>query len=303
MSGEEALALYIEALRSRRSSLATVLGAAQALRGFLEHLGRPAVRDVRKVKEEHVVSFARALARQRSARTGRPLSVNTRALYVSLVRRLFAFLERRQVILMSPARAVPLPARRRLPRALGQAEIARLFAAIFPSTALGQRDRALLELLYGTGLRLMECVQLDLGDLDLGERTLLVRNGKGRKDRFLPLAGRAQAALEVYLREARPLLAERWDDGALFLARSGRRLGPMSVRQLVKRCGRKVGLTLTTHVLRHSCATHLLQGGADVRHVQKLLGHKDLSTTAVYTRVDTSGLQGMLRRCHPRERR
>ena len=119
----------------------------------------------------------------------------------------------------------------------------------------------------------------------------------------MPLAGRAHAALEAYLREARPLLAERWDDGALFLARTGRRLGPMSVRIVVRRCGQKAGVSLSTHVLRHSCATHLLQGGADVRQVQKLLGHKGLSTTAVYTRVDTSGLQGMLRRCHPRERR
>jgi integrase/recombinase XerD len=293
----------VDALRSRRSSPATVQGAAQALRRFLEHLGRQAVRDLRKVKEERVISFARALARQRSEQTNRPLSVNTVSLYVSVVRRLFAFLERRQVILVSPARAVPLPTRRRLPRALGQAEITRLLATIEPSTALGQRARALLELLYGTGLRLMECVRLDLSDLDLGQRTLLVRNGKGRKDRFVPLAGRAHAALEEYLREARPLLAERWDDGALFLARSGRRLGPMSVRTLVKRCGLKAGVALSTHVLRHSCATHLLQGGADVRHVQKLLGHKDLSTTAIYTKVDTTGLRAVLRRCHPRERR
>ena len=210
--------------------------------------------------------------------------------------------EERRLVFQSPARGVPLPVRTRLPRAIGEADVARLLQAPNASTPLGQRDRALLELLYGSGLRLMECVRLDLVDLDLKEATLLVRNGKGKKDRYVPVTGRARAALQAYLQQARPLLAERWDDGSLFLSRYGRRLGPMSVRTTVKRCGAKVGVKLSTHVLRHSYATHLLKGGADVRHVQKLLGHKDISTTTLYTKVDTTSLGGMLRRCHPRER-
>jgi site-specific recombinase XerD len=183
------------------------------------------------------------------------------------------------------------------------AQVRRVLEAPSEASALGLRDRALLELLYGTGLRLMECVRIDLADLDLAQGTLLVRSGKGRKDRYVPVPARAREALARYLREARLALTERCDDGALFVARFGRRLGAMSVRALVRRYGRKVGVKVSTHVLRHSCATHLVAGGADVRHVQKLLGHKRLATTALYTKVDTSALLDMLRRRHPREKK
>jgi len=204
---------------------------------------------------------------------------------------------------VNPAKDVPLPARRRLPRAIGQGDVRRLLDAPSTGTLVGQRDRAVLELLYGTGLRLTECVRLDLADVDLTGGTVLVRNGKGRKDRFVPVTGRARAAIETYLREARPGLTEREDDRSLFVSRHGTRLGGMSIRAMVRRYGLSVGVKLSTHVLRHSYATHLLQGGADVRHVQELLGHKDVSTTALYTKVDTSTLAKVLRRCHPRERR
>ena len=213
-----------------------------------------------------------------SPRTGRQLALGTRALYLSVVKRFFGFLERRRLELLSPAQDIPLPVRSRLPRAT---DVARLLQPL-AMTALGQRDRAILELLYGSGLRLMECVRLDLVDLDLKDGLLLVRSGKGQKDRYVPVRGRARAALLTYLQEARPLLAERWDDGAVFLSRRARRPGELSVRLIVKRAGKKVGLKLSTHVLRHSYATHLLKGGADVRHVQKLLGHKDLATTTLY---------------------
>ena len=233
---------------------------------------------------------------------GRRLSPNTRSGYVSSVRSFFAFLEARHLLLVNPAKGVPLPARRRLPRAIGQGDVRRLLEAPSAGTIVGQRDRAVLELLYGTGLRLMECVRLDLADVDLARGTVLVRNGKGRKDRFVPITGRARAAIETYLREARPALTEREDDRSLFVSRHGTRLGGMSIRAMVRRYGLSVGVKLSTHVLRHSYATHLLQGGADVRHVQELLGHKDVSTTALYTKVDTSILAKVLRRCHPRER-
>jgi integrase/recombinase XerD len=162
----------------------------------------------------------------------------------------------------------------------------------------------LLELLYGTGLRLSECVRLELQDLDLESGTLLVRDGKGRKDRYVPLSGQAVKALELYLRESRPLLEKpaQPHQGALFLTQYGKRLLGYSIEDLVQRAGRAARVKTTPHVLRHSYATHLLQGGASVREIQALLGHKDLSTTALYTKVDTRGLALMLRRCHPRER-
>jgi integrase/recombinase XerD len=295
--------IYLSHLRARGSVPSTLKGASQALFRFFGHLQASGVRDPRQITEDDMASFVRALASERSPRTGRPLAPNTRAHYVSVVRCFLAFLVRRGLLLRSPAAALPLPSRRRLPRAISQPDVRRVLEAPPSSTAVGIRDRAVLELLYGTGLRLMECVRLDLTDIDLVQHVLLVRDGKGKKDRYVPLTGRAREAVQAYLRESRPLLTERWDDGALFVSRFGRRLGALSVRVLVRKYGARAGVKLTTHVLRHSCATHLLAGGADVRHVQKLLGHKDLSTTALYTKVDTSALAKVVQRCHPRERR
>jgi integrase/recombinase XerD len=303
MSFEALLAEYLASLRAKRHSPGHVRGRHVALSRFLDHAIRQGVTDPREVKEAHVVSFVHRLRRAVSERTGRPLAASTRALVVSAVKGFFAFLERRQKLLVNPAQHVPAPRRFRLPRAIGQNAVRLLLDAPDPATPLGQRDRAILELIYGSGLRLSECVRLDLADLDLERGTLLIRNGKGKKDRYVPVAGRALLALRAYLREGRLSLTERHDDGALFVARYGKRLGPMSVRLLVKRSAAKAGVKATTHVLRHACATHLLAGGADVRHVQELLGHKDLATTALYTKVDTHGLAQLIRRCHPREKR
>ncbi len=303
MNATRALDLYIEHLKARRFTGSAVKTATQALGRFFAHLHQIGLADPRSVREEHVVSFVRAMSRETSHKTGKRLSPNTRSAYVSSVRCFFAFLEARHLLLLNPAKGVSLPARQRLPRAISQADVRRLLEAANSGTVVGQRDRAVLELLYGTGLRLMECVRLDLTDVDLAQGMILVRNGKGKKDRYVPIAGRARAALEAYLREARPALTEREDDQSFFVCRHGTRLGPMSVRIMVRRYGLSVGVKLSTHVLRHSYATHLLQGGADVRHVQKLLGHKDVSTTALYTKVDTSALAKVLQRCHPRERR
>jgi integrase/recombinase XerD len=129
-----------------------------------------------------------------------------------------------------------------------------------------------------------------------------VRDGKGHKDRVVPLAGRAREALAGYLARSRPELARWSDEAALFLARTGGRLSSMSLRLLVRSYGERAGVKASCHVLRHSYATHLLQGGANVREIQKLLGHRRIATTALYIKVDVHGLAAMIRRCHPRER-
>jgi site-specific recombinase XerD len=293
---------YLAHLRAKGVTPHTADSVALALSHLLDHVGD---RDVRQIDERDVVSFLRRLGDRPSERTGRVLATSTQATYFSAVRGLFHFLEGRGVILRDPARGVPLPKARRLPRALGEREARRLVSAPETWTTKGQRDQALLELLYGTGLRLAECVRLDLQDLDLDAGRLLVRDGKGRKDRYVPVSGQATKALLAYLRETRPLLERpyRADEGALFLSRHGTRLGGRSVRILVRRYGAAVGVAASTHVLRHSYATHLLQGGANVREIQLLLGHEGLTTTALYTRVDTRALAAMIRRHHPRELR
>jgi integrase/recombinase XerD len=169
---------------------------------------------------------------------------------------------------------------------------------------LGRKDRAILETLYGTGIRRGECCRLALVDLDLSEATLLVRNGKGRKDRLIPVPGRATIALDAYLRDTRPELVRDSRELALFLSREGRRLDRTSLNLLVWKHARaaKIPDRPSVHGLRHACATHLLAGGADIRHVQQLLGHRSLETTAIYTKVDIKDLRTVLAWTHPRER-
>ncbi len=296
---------YLAQMRARGARRDTLKNATAGLGHFFDHLRKEGVRDVRQVSEAHVVSFLSRLATEKSLRTGETLAVSTQAAYLAAVHGFFRFLEDKRLILFNPARAVPLPKRRRLPRALSEAQVRRMMSAHEPCSPQGQRDRAVLELLYGTGLRLSECVQLDLQDLDLVQGTLLVRDGKGKKDRYVPVSGQAVKALAVYLRESRALIEKptQVSHGALFLSRYGRRLGHFSVSLAVHTAAAAAGVTASPHVLRHSYATHLLQGGADVRQVQELLGHKHLTTTALYTKVDTRGLAAMLRRCHPREQR
>jgi integrase/recombinase XerD len=149
--------------------------------------------------------------------------------------------------------------------------------------AVGPRDRAILEVLYGTGIRVGECVRLELQDVDLREGRLLVRNGKGKKDRVVPLVGQAFAALDRYLREVRHALVRDPREQAVFLSAIGTRLSSVMLQRQVRQYAKTLGLRVTPHVLRHSCATHLLRHGADVREIQQLLGHRALETTALYT--------------------
>lgn len=294
------LAQYVEHLRVLHYSPASIERACIELPRLLEHLRRCHVRRARAVTETHLVSYLAKRWRARN-RHGEPLSPWTLGATVSTIRRFFAFLQSCGAILFDPAMLIPLPKTPQLPRnVLSEAQARRLMAAPFAGTAMGKRDRAVLEMLYGTGLRVAELGRCDLGDLDLAQGLLLVRNGKGRKDRVVPVAGRAQLALGVYLAEVRPELAKQ-PTPALFLTRFGHRIGPQSVRGLTRRHGRAVHVYVSPHTLRHSCATHLLKGGADIRHVQQILGHSCLRTTAVYTHLAMADLREVLARRHPRQ--
>jgi integrase/recombinase XerD len=300
------LAAYLEELGGASRSL--VQRAQLVLPRLLAHLRRQGVRDVRAAGEAHLVAFARHLAtvQRKHGPEGATLSPGTQHCYLNAVRCFFAWLLRRGVILADPARELPVRKVVRLPRrVLSEAEARRLMQAPSPWSVVGQRDAALLEVLYGCGLRRGECVRLDVGDLDLGQGLALVRSGKGKKDRVVPLAGRAAAALDRYLRESRPELLENSRDGALFLSKYGRRLSASHLGAIVKKHAQAAGLKgpVFPHALRHSFATHLLKGKASIRHVQELLGHRGLNATAVYTRVLVEDLREVVARCHPRERR
>jgi integrase/recombinase XerD len=290
---------YVEDLRVRRYSVSSIEKAHFELPRLIHHLEENGVRAARNVTEEHLAAYARHLERHRTRR-GTPLAPASRASALGTMRRFFAFLASRGHLLHDPAQAIPLPRRTRLPRGiLTESQARRLVAAPFPGSRIGKRDRAILETLYGTGIRLGEAVRADVSDLDLREGVLLVRSGKGKKDRVVPVEGRAAVALGIYLTDARPELLKHMD-AALFLSRHGGRLSMVGLHAMVKRHGQAIGVHVSPHVLRHTCATHLLRGGADIRHVQELLGHRSLATTALYTRVAIEDLRQVLARAHPR---
>lgn len=298
------LEALLDELRVRWYSKPLQKQARNVLRRFLSHLSERRIRDIRAVSEADVTAYARVLAQTKTAK-GTTYSLSTQRSYLMLVQRLFRFLEDQGVILRNPTLDLPLPHWKKLPRALlNQAQSRRLVSAPDAFTVRGKRDRAILELLYGTAIRVGECERLDVRDLDLAREQIFIRDGKGRKDRVVPVMGRAAAALDAYLRESRPELLRDPREPALFLTTWGRRLTVQRVQDLVRSHARAAGLDLrvTPHTLRHGCATHLLQNGADVRHVQKLLGHASVQTTAIYTKVTTTDLARVVARAHPRER-
>ncbi len=234
------------------------------------------------------------------------LSVKTLAAEASVLRSFFSWLAARRVVLFDPAEHLKLGDRTQpLPKAvLTEAEVRVLLSA--PGhDVLGLRDRAILETLYSTGLRRAELCALDLYDLDPAGELVRVRQGKGGRDRVVPIGAAALTAIRRYLRDARPELVATPKEPALFVAAITRkRLNVKTLNLLVRKHAEAAGITrrVTPHVLRHTCATDLLRGGADIRHVQAILGHASVATTQIYTRVAGEDLVTVHRRHHPRGR-
>ena len=280
----------------------TVLAYRRDLAAYEAWLGERGrgVAEVGEVDVEEYVSGLRASGR-------RPSSV-ARAL--SAVRSLHRFLVDEGVAAADPTGEVAAPrVPQGIPKALTEEEVEELLAAVTGDDAPARRDRALLEVLYGTGVRISEAVGLRLGDLDLGAHTMVVL-GKGSKERVVPVGRYAREALEGWLVPAGrgAMVPARWarrgDAEAVFLNRRGGRLTRQGAWTIVHHYGDRVGLgdRLTPHVLRHSCATHMLDHGADIRVVQELLGHASIATTQLYTKVSALRLRTVYDAAHPRAR-
>jgi integrase/recombinase XerC/integrase/recombinase XerD len=228
---------------------------------------------------------------------------STSARKLAALRALFASQREHGRIAQNPADLVSSPRRpERLPRVLSAREAARLLDGISAAGPLDIRDRALFELAYSCGLRAEELVSLRTSDIDHDSEQLRVE-GKGRKTRFLPVGEPALAAVRLYLERARPALnAQRASADALFLSKNGRPLGTSDVRRRLRTWTARVGVGAgaSPHALRHSFATHLLDGGADLRSIQELLGHASVSSTQIYTRVESARLKNAYARSHPR---
>lgn len=237
-----------------------------------------------------------------AARRGRGLSPRSLQRQLSTARSFFRFLLREGVVSASPLVGISAPkAARRLPKVLSSDEAVRL-VQIPAKNAEGRRDHALLELLYSSGLRLAELVGLDVMDLDLDEGTVRV-TGKGGKARVLPVGRAALSALQVWLRERATWVSSA--ESALFVTPRGRRLTPRAVQQRMRQWGVRqgIGQPVHPHMLRHSFASHLLESSGDLRAVQELLGHANISTTQIYTHLDFQHLAKVYDAAHPRARR
>lgn len=235
----------------------------------------------------------------RFARRTQPRSA---ARYTSALKRFYRYLLRERLIIADPTLNLDSPKLpRALPKTLTEADVERLLDSAAPDTPLGLRDRAMLETLYATGLRVSELVGLKLAAVNLGDGVLRV-TGKGNKDRLVPLGEEAVLWLRRYLSDARPLLQGKQLSDAMFITARGSGMTRQAFWYLIKRRARLAGITrpLSPHTLRHAFATHLLNHGADLRVVQMLLGHSDISTTQIYTHVARERLKQLHAQHHPR---
>jgi integrase/recombinase XerD len=295
---------YLDHLAVERGlSRNTLASYRRDLRRYLGALAEAGVTDLTAVSELDITTF---LASLRSGDGDRqPLSAASAARTIVAVRGLHRFAVREGMVAVDTAAAVkpPVPARR-LPKALPVEEVAALIAAAADETPRGLRDRALLELLYGTGARISEAVGLDVDDIDPADAAVLL-HGKGDKDRLVPVGRMALAAVSDYLVRGRPALAAAGRGSpALFVNSRGGRLTRQSAWTVLRRAAERAGVTVAVspHTLRHSFATHLLDGGADVRVVQELLGHASVTTTQLYTLVTVDRLREVYASAHPRAR-
>ncbi|MBW8832846.1 MAG: site-specific tyrosine recombinase XerC [Burkholderiales bacterium] len=247
----------------------------------------------------------------RTKAEGAPLSFQTQSRRLGSVRAFFQWMARQHHLLYNPASELELPKQQqRLPRdILRVAEVEQVLNACDTTepTGLGLRDRAMLEALYSTGMRRSEVAALRVDDVDLNNGTVFVRLGKGGKDRVVPIGERACRWIEKYVFEVRPGYIEEVDEGTLFLAKHGHAMDPKQLSNIVKKVIEVAQLerfkdthpNAACHLLRHACATHMLENGADIRYIQALLGHASLSTTEVYTRVSIMQLKAVHDRTHP----
>jgi integrase/recombinase XerD len=243
--------------------------------------------------------------RWRDVNQRRPLSVSTQRQRLVAIQRFFAWCVRTRQLAATPAADLDLPRPlRALPDPLTVDEVERVLAVPDPRSAIGVRDRAMLELLYGTGIRRLELCQLGVDDVDVDRAVLRIVRGKGGKDRVVPLPARTAAWLCRYAAESRPMLRDPMVPDApraLFLSAFGAPLRAAELNHQVRRCLRAAGITKpgNCHLFRHSIATHLLENGCDVRAIQAVLGHASLDTTARYTRVSVAHLRASFALYHP----
>lgn len=287
---------YLELERGlSRNTLEAYRGDLAQLSGYLQRHDL----DPRTATHSDLAAF---LAELGTGRDGHAIAASTLSRKVACLRSFYRHLRREETIEHDPTADLRGPRRtQRLPKVLSREEVARLLEQPRGASPLAQRDRALLETMYACGLRASEAVGLECSDVDLQESLLRTR-GKGSKERIVPVGRQATAALSAYLRSGRPELLGVGTQSRLFLNARGGALTRQGLYKIVQGHARSAGLSerMSPHTLRHSFATHMLAGGADLRQVQEMLGHASIATTQIYTHVDSERLKAVHRKFHPR---
>jgi integrase/recombinase XerD len=298
------LVRFLEWSASRGYTRQTTASRADHLKRFIRWCAERSIERPQDVTRPILERYRRYLYHYRKE-GGEPLSFATQQQRLLPLRVFFKYLARENLILANPASELELPrAHRRLPaHLLSREDIDQVIAQTVVHGVFGIRDRAILETLYSTGIRRSELVTLKLYELDLKNGSLLVRAGKGDKDRYVPLGMRAIGALRTYLEELRPQLVIEPDEGYVFLHEFGEPFEKNRLSDLVKRYLRAAGIDKigSCHLFRHAMATHMLENGADIRFIQAILGHAQLTTTEIYTHVTIAKLKEVHALTHPAE--
>ena len=293
---------YLEYLRVRNYSPHTLYGRGKMLRYFRTFCEQIGITQARQVTRAVVVNYQSYLYHYRK-HNGLALTISTQKHWLQSVCDLFSWLTREGLILYNPASDLEMPRREfRLPKIiLNAAEVEAILNVPDLSTPMGIRDRAILETLYSTGIRRQELCNLRLGDLDYDRGLVRIEQGKGHKDRYVPIGDRAVQWIEKYLLEVRPRLCPSLNEQAIFLNTLGTRMNAnrlgSQVHGIIRSAG--IGKSGSCHLFRHTFATLLLENGCDVRYVQEMLGHSKMETTAVYTHVAIKTLKEVHSRFHP----
>ncbi len=293
---------YLDWLKIQNYSPQTIKGRDHYLSVFIVWCDERSLKRPNEITKPILERYQRNLYLHRK-KDGEPLSFRSQHTHLVPIRAWFKWLTRQNHILYNPASELDLPRlEKRLPKhVLTQAEAETVLSQPDSEDPLGIRDRAILETLYSTGMRRMELINLKLYDIDIDRGTIMIRQGKGKKDRMIPIGDRALAWIDKYLTEVRPELVAGLDDGVLYLTNLSEPFTPNRLTQLVRNYvqAAEIGKTGACHLFRHTMATLMLEHGADIRFIQEMLGHADVSTTQIYTQVSIRQLKEIHSATHP----
>jgi integrase/recombinase XerD len=303
---ERLLNEFIEHEKRKKFASSTVNDHERTLLVFLNFIKTdyPDVKELTDITKDIVRAYEIYLAAKKDCRK-KTMSRDRRRRHLSDLKAFFLYLQKSEKIYRDPSSGVALPKLREsiVKDVLTIDEMDKLLLNCTGHSMQSLRDRAILELLYSTGIRAMELCSLETEDVDLNEKVLFIRKGKGSRERYTPFGESARYWLQRYIEKVRPLL-ECEKGSLLFCTLRGTPLTPDSLLSMVKKRAKSSGIekNITTHTFRHSCATHMLKGRADIRYVQQQLGHRSIGTTERYLKIEISDLKEVHSRCHPRER-